>query len=345
MHRFRRPISIRNKRIVISKINRIGDVLCALPMASALKNKDASCTVIFLGNSYAADVISQYVDVDEFVAWDQWQPYSFEFIIEQMQALRADVILHVLPNRKIARLAKRAQIPVRMGTSHRLYHWTTCNFLVNIGRSKYPFHEMQFDFMHLHPFGFHKQFSLEEIIKLRQFRAFVCPLELQPLLMRSKFNLILHPKTFVEKREWPIENFAELISRLDPQQFTIFITGTEKEGLKMRASCVEPFAHVHDLTGKISLNNFIHFVAHADGLIAASTGPVHIAANVGIHTLGLYTALRPYDSTRWGPIGPKAETLQSMTNNENLDSSLKNISVDSVLAVVKRWYRDWADKS
>jgi len=335
---FKKPLSLKQKRIVISKTNRIGDVLCALPMVSAIKRKEPHCHVIFLGSQYAQDVILQYADIDEFVAWDTW-PQEPAQRMEKMKALQADIILHVLADKHIARCAKKAGIPYRIGTSHRTYHWLTCNRRLDIGRSKMRLHEAQFDFMHLEPLGFKSLFSLDEIIQLRSFKPFHCPASVKPLLSHDKFNLILHPKTFIEKREWPLAHFAQLIAALNPDQFTIFITGTEKDGEKVRRQLIMPFAHVHDLTGKLTLRECIHFIAHADGLIAASTGPLHVAANVGIHTLGLYTPVWPYEPTRWGPIGEKAETLTAteLASAEDLDSSLASISVKDVVDVVQRW--------
>ena len=51
----------------------------------------------------------------------------------------------------------------------------------------------------------------------------------------------------------------------------------------------------------------ISFLNHADGLVAASTGPLHIAAALGKHALGIYPPIRPMHPGRWAPLGERAE--------------------------------------
>ena len=51
------------------------------------------------------------------------------------------------------------------------------------------------------------------------------------------------------------------------------------------------------------------FISKADGLIAASTGPLHLAAALGIHALGIYPPIRPMHPGRWAPVGPGAKVF------------------------------------
>jgi ADP-heptose:LPS heptosyltransferase len=64
-----------------------------------------------------------------------------------------------------------------------------------------------------------------------------------------------------------------------------------------------------DLTGRLSLGQLMSFLSRADGLVAASTGPLHLAAAVGINAMGIYPPIRPMHPGRWAPIGPKAKVF------------------------------------
>ena len=88
-----------------------------------------------------------------------------------------------------------------------------------------------------------------------------------------------------------------------------------------------------DITGKFGIEKFYHFVQCADGLVACSTGPLHIAAAKGIHALGLYPSARPKHAGRWGPLGPKAEYIE---DTASMDDPL-NIPVDVVYERVMNW--------
>jgi len=63
------------------------------------------------------------------------------------------------------------------------------------------------------------------------------------------------------------------------------------------------------LLGKLSLNEFISLIANSDGLIAASTGPLHMASSLGVNAIGLYSSRRPIHPGRWSPIGKKAQSV------------------------------------
>jgi ADP-heptose:LPS heptosyltransferase len=99
-----------------------------------------------------------------------------------------------------------------------------------------------------------------------------------------------------------LDNFNSLIGLLPPEKFKLFITGSAAEGRQADA-LFSRHPSLTDLTGKLSLAQLIGFISAADGLIAASTGPLHIAAALGIHALGLYPPRRPIHPGRWGPIG------------------------------------------
>jgi ADP-heptose:LPS heptosyltransferase len=94
-------------------------------------------------------------------------------------------------------------------------------------------------------------------------------------------------------------------------RFNILITGNSEEGTIIQSQLPDIFsmAHVTNVTGKFSLEEFIIFVQCCDGLLAGSTGPLHIAALSGKHALGLYPSRRPMHAMRWAPIGDKAEYI------------------------------------
>jgi ADP-heptose:LPS heptosyltransferase len=66
---------------------------------------------------------------------------------------------------------------------------------------------------------------------------------------------------------------------------------------------------VNDITGKMSLSEFMAFINLCDGLLACSTGPLHIAAALGKDALGIYSPMRPVHPGRWAPLGNKAKVF------------------------------------
>lgn len=333
------------KRILISKTNQIGDVTFALPLASAIKQASPTAQIIFLGREYTRALIEHYRDVDEFADWDSIAQRDDKDALAALCALNIDIILHVQPNKRLAYLAKKAKIPLRIGTSTRLYHWLTCNRRVKISRKHSPLHETQLDMQYLKALGLPGEYTLAQIIALRQFKPFKLSKNVKQYLAADKFNLILHPKTRGEHIEWAPEHFAQLIERLPKERFHIIITGSAKEGKQVRDTMITPFSHVVDLCGVLTLAQLQTLIAHAGGLIAASTGPVHLAASFGIHTLGLYAPIKPFHAGRWGPVGKQAQVLCinkdcNWCRDGRPCRCINKISVDRVYHSVMQWLED-----
>lgn len=298
------------KNIIISRTDGIGDVLLALPMAGVLKELFPACKVIFLGRTYTKPIVDICEHVDQFVAWDELIAKGEKHAVEELKKLQAEVILHVFPTRAVAEIARKAQIPLRIGTSSRHYHWHTCNRLIRLSRRKSIHHEAQLNLKMLVSLGAKKKFELEEIPAYYGFTK-VKPLEekYKALLSSDKFNLVIHPKSKGSAREWGMENFHRFMEIIPKDKFKIFISGTEEEGMMVRSSLLYNHPEVVDLTGKLTLDGLISFIAHADGLLAASTGPLHIAAALGKHAVGLYAPMRPIHPGRWAPVGKHAAFL------------------------------------
>lgn len=301
-------INQKPKRILISRTDSIGDVVLNLPVAGVLKKLFPAAELLFLGKDYTKDVINSCKHIHQFISWDELQLLKPEEAIDYLKQLNIDVIIHAFPRPEIASLAKKAGIPHRIGTTGRAYHLTTVNHLVLLSRKRSDLHEAQLNLKLLKPLGWKKELALDEIHKYYGLtKLSKLSHETKSSLSPNKFNLILHPKSKGSAREWGLDNFNQLIDILPKNQFKIFITGTREEGQLMKEALLDKHDFIHDLTGKLSLSQLIAFIASADGLVAASTGPLHLAAALGIHAVGIYPPIRPMHPGRWAPIGIKAK--------------------------------------
>ncbi|MDR1792819.1 MAG: glycosyltransferase family 9 protein [Bacteroidales bacterium] len=234
--------------------------------------------------------------------------------------------MHVFPVKNIVHLAKKAGIRYRIGTSHRLYNLLNCNVLVNISRKNSSLHESQLNLqllqkiLQIKPFQLHKKekgvsfssspLSLDEIYNLLNINLLDISTPVDNLLLKDKFNLILHPKSKGSAREWKLENYLQLIELLPVTDFNVFISGTKEEAQQMEKtllSKISSFPNVHNICGQLTLNQYITFISKCDGMLAASTGPLHIASILGKHALGIFPPMPPIHPQRWQPIGKKVK--------------------------------------
>ncbi|MEO6834266.1 MAG: glycosyltransferase family 9 protein [Chitinophagaceae bacterium] len=295
------------KRILISRSDAIGDVILTLPLASILKQKFPGVFIGFLGKNYTRAVIECCCAVDEFVDVEEFLKATPKDIAEKGQW---DAIIHVFPRADIARKAKQARIPWRIGTSSRLYNWLYCNKFVKLNRKNSNLHEAQLNAKLLRSFGIDKAFSIEELGRLFSFDKIPpLPEHFQQLLAPGKQHIILHPKSQGSAREWGLDNFEALIRLLPKEQFQIFISGTKQEAVLLQPLFEHIGEMVTDISGQMDLNEFIAFIDACDALVAASTGPLHIAAALGKKAIGIYPSIRPMHPGRWAPLGAKAVAL------------------------------------
>jgi len=296
------------KSIILSRTDSLGDVVLSLPVAGAIKKQDASIKVLFIGRTYSKSIIEASEFVDQFINFDELSKKTKTDQISFFQDINANAIIHIFPQKEIAKLAKKSNISIRIGTSHRLFHLLTCNRRVNLGRKNSDLHESQLNLKLLGPLSIKNNYSLGEISELYGFKKYVELNEnVNGLISARRFNLILHPKSKGSAREWGLENFAELIELLPENMYKIFVTGTKEEGSLMLDFLEKYKSRITDLTGTLSLAELLSFISKADGLVAASTGPLHIAAATGIKAIGIFAPMRPIHPGRWKPIGKKAD--------------------------------------
>ena len=328
-------------KVIISRTDAIGDVVLTLPVAGVLRKLYPDCRICFLGRSYTREVVQACIHVDEFLNWDEWKDLPEQHAIGAIKAVDADTIIHVFPNRQIARLAKRAGISQRIGTTNRIYHWWTCSRLVKLSRKNSPYHEAQLNLKLLVPLGAEDLYTLDEIGGYYGLtRLPPLPADVAARIDPHRFNLVMHPKSRGSAREWGLDNFDRLIRLLPKNRFNIFITGTKAEG-ELLQPLLKEHPELVDLTGRLSLGELMAFLSRADALIAASTGPLHLAAALGIHALGIYPPIRPMHPGRWAPIGPHAAVF---VKNEDCEACRKTADCTCMRGIGPQLLKDYLDR-
>jgi len=303
------------KKIVISRTDSIGDVALTLPLAGILKEKFPNVKIIFLGNTYTKPIIECCQNIDEIWDWNDLQKLNSTEQINWLKAQNIDSFIHVFPRKELARLAKKAGIKNRIGTSHRLFHLTTCNCRPGFTRKNSDLHESQLNVKLLSPFGIKKDFDLAELFNYSSFqKTLILPDFLSNFIENGKKNIIFHPKSKGSAPEWSLENYIELAQNLDSLKVNIYFTGTEKEGLLFRNQLPKQ-ENIIDLSGKMTLSELISFIAACDILLAASTGPLHLAGLSGINTIGLFAPQKPIHAGRWKPLGNKVFIIEAKNNS------------------------------
>lgn len=297
------------KHIAISRVDSIGDVLLTLPITAWLKEQFPTCRITFICKNYTAPIVKYYSAIDDIVKVDDLFTLSKSEQADAIESLGIDAVIHVFPKKELAKVFKKAKVPTRVGTSHRLFHLNTCNVRPNFTRKKSPLHESQLNFELLRPFGLKEIPSFEQVngyTSLFTIEKQELPEEFQTLL--TKKYVVLHPKSQGSAREWPIEKYTELATKLIRNGYEVVFTGTETEGQQFR-SLIPQDEKCLDSTGKLTIDQLIWLIKNAYALVACSTGPLHIAGFLNVKAVGLFSPRIPIHPGRWRPLGEHSTTL------------------------------------
>jgi ADP-heptose:LPS heptosyltransferase len=294
--------------IAVARRGHLGDMLVCLPLLGILKRQRPDLRICVVASPYTVPLLAASEWVDEVL--------PDHLVIEdpgQLSRRGIRAFINPLSDESLARAAYQAGVPLRIGDVERPAAARWCNRFVWSRRKWSKLHEAQIVLRHLAPLGLETRLPLSEL-KLLTRLSRVPPLDaaLRRRLCDASFNLVIHPKSLKSGREWPAQNFLRLIELLQDAPLRILLTGTECEREELLAECPALLCHprVEMLMGATPPAQLIALLAHADGLVAGSTGPLHIAAALGIHTLGLFPRRASMDSRRWQPLGAKSEALQ-----------------------------------
>lgn len=295
-------------RIILSRPDAIGDAVVTLTTAGWIKHHSPGTHITVIARRYAQAVWMHSAHADALIALEELQEAGDAGAVARLQAIHAGAIVHVFPHRDVARWAKAAGIPRRVGTSHRWWHWTTCNERVHFSRKRSLLHEAQLNIKLLEPFGVPVPATVHELVPHLGFRVPSPSPEVNALLMPGRKHLVVHP-LLGSGVGWGLENFATLIRSIDPQRWQVLVTGTKTEAERYRSALPIDLPHVTDTGGKLDLEGMIQLIGAGDAFVSASTGPLHIAAASGIRAIGLFSMRRPIFPARWAPIGRDAHAL------------------------------------
>lgn len=331
---------MKHSRVLIAKTTHLGDLVISLPMAASLKQFWPDCRVFFLTQSRTRDVAERCLDVDEV----HILPESFDDLVQLLVSLRLDVFIQVNTSHYLAKAAKSAQIPMRIGSAFRWYNWAYCNHRVAISRGYKNMNKRLLDLEYLKPLGLPIP-KMAELPTLYRFSQQDSASIIDKFgINLSKRRIILHPTLITAKaHQWPLAYYESLMREFDKEFVQWIITGTKADRAYL-GDFLNRNRHVDlvDTVGLLTLDELLTLMQSCDGLVAGNTGPVHLAGALGLKTVGLYQS-NVAVTARWAAVGSSVTLLQSaipcIGDKAGSDCScVKNIHVNDVVKIISTWF-------
>jgi ADP-heptose:LPS heptosyltransferase/GT2 family glycosyltransferase len=313
------------KRILVVKVDHIGDFVTAIPAIRRLKQIFPAAAIHVLASRAARALAETESCIDEFIEFeffhavsergpkqisndeyqalhDQLAPYGFDIAVDLRKHLDTRDVLRYTPARFLAGFDYMGQFPFLdialqwEGDRHlerKRSHVSDdlVNLIEAIGTA-----------------------GAAERTKLPRPPADRRPPEFLPDEARRLFDrpvVAVHPGVGNAMRQWPAEHFAALIDLLVEQNAVnaLLIGGGEEAELAAEVlGRVANRNRVVSVVGLTSLRQLPELLAACDLYIGNNSGPKHVAAALGVATIGIHSGV--VDAIEWGPIGERAVALR-----------------------------------
>jgi heptosyltransferase-3 len=279
---------------LIVRTDRLGDMILTLPMARAIKKELPNARVTFLLSEYTRPIVERAPDVDRIVAAGT----RFLDLVRQFKGAKSDVAFFPNPKFRFALAAFLARIPKRVSTAYRWYSFLFTHRIRGHRRTA-DRHEAEYNLRMLREVGVNADENTLAAITLQKEEKGSVESWLNQSPVDSKDFAVLHTTSGGSSKEWPLAYFAELARKLkEGLGLEVIVTGNARQ------------ANFADSTfnGR-TLPELGALLERASLVVSNSTGPGHLAAALGVPTVGLFPLPKALSKERWGFRGIKAKNL------------------------------------
>lgn len=339
------------RRILIIKPSSLGDIVHALPLLAGLRARYPRAHIAWLVGTSFAGLLEGHPDIDELILFDRkrygklWRNFralaEFVRFVAGLRRRRFDLVIDLQGLVRSGLFSIFCGAPERVGFDEaREFAWPCYTRRVRTGRG--PLHAVE------------RVLRLAEALRLparpprfplpRSERA---DIRVQGLIAAAvgepvKEWTAIVPGARWASKQWPARHFAALIDALhnDGRPRCVLIGGPDDAALAAEITRATR-APVVDLTGRTQLGDLVPLLAGAELVVSCDSGPMHIAAALGVAQVALFG---PTDPARTGPFSALAKVVQRTLDCRPClrricplghQACLDQLSADAVLATVR----------
>jgi heptosyltransferase III len=301
------------RRILVVRTDRLGDVVLTLPMFAILRCRYPDARLAFLGRRYVAGITSPHPCIDEHLWYDDGrEEVPFYRMLREIRRHRFDAVFVVHPRPRLAWMMLLAGIPVRIGSGYRWYSWMF-NRRVFSHRKTAARHELEYNLELLEKLDCRVPSPIEPEFGIaipETARAGANEILRRNGILEKEEYIVVHPSTGGSAREWPRTSLAELVRMLvRRRRVRVVMTGTAADIALHDALTGEAGEPLVSLAGQLSLVQLGAVLERGRILIVNSTGPLHLAAALGVPVLAFFPQIPVMGPGRWGPYTKRSRVL------------------------------------
>jgi lipopolysaccharide heptosyltransferase II len=300
--------------ILLIKPRAIGDVLLSTPVIRNLKGHFPHVHIDFLTEQFAADVLTGNPHLREVLTFNKKRDSTLS-IIHRIREKRYDLIFDLFGNPRTALITRFSGAQRRVGFPFRGRAYAYTDLVTPRGGEV---HNVDFNLDVLRYFNIPIVSTMPEFPIQQTHREFAAGW-LKEKGITGKTIVGINASGGWYTKKWNPRAFAELTDRFVQQDHLIplFFWGPgEKDDVIAIQSMMKTESY---LIPKTSLKEMGAFLESCAYLVSNDSGPMHIAASLGVPTLGIFGPTNPLLQ---GPFGEK----QRWVRHEGLDCLACNLT-------------------
>jgi ADP-heptose:LPS heptosyltransferase/GT2 family glycosyltransferase len=312
------------ERILVVKLDHIGDFVTSLPPIRRLRTIFPRARITVLAGPGSHGFISLEPCIDEFI------PFSFFHTRSQLgeRELTAEDYAGLAKQLKPYRFDLAVDLRKHPSTRDVL-KYTGARFLAGFDYlGQFPFLDIALDWDGDRKLQRKRSHIVDDLLTLvdaighatendrllMQPGPAAMPRAELPAKIRKLFArpvVAIHPGAGNVTKQWPEQHFSALIDLLIEKNHVNVLLVGGPDDVEIADSLIKSVLHrgaIASMAGDTSLANLPRLLKNCVLYIGNDSGPKHVAAAVGIPTIGIHSGV--VDPVEWGPIGPSAVALR-----------------------------------
>lgn len=281
------------RRILITQLGFIGDVILSTPVISALRDKFPGAELTVLTTLAAAPLVELHPAGVSVITYDKRGKErgikGFLKLRSKLQSKQFDAVFSLHKSARTALLHRFSDIPLRYG-----FKESALAFLYSktVSRKAY-LHDVERNLSILKTIGLEVQSPKLEIGLSKEILT-----RIESLIPKKKFAVIAPGSVWKTKR-WTVQGFSEVANRLSADGFDIVLIGSKDEQILGKVISSRCSDELNNYIGKLSLIESAAILSSASVVISNDSSPLHLASSFNIPTVALFCATVP--SFGFGP--------------------------------------------
>lgn len=302
--------------ILVIRTDKIGDVVLTTPAIAALRKRYPQAKITGVVSPVAAEIYRSNPHLNGSIVLDP-ALYSgflgFWRLVRRLRAEKAQAAVVFQAKLKVGLAVLFSGARYRIGPLSKWWSWLTYNYGRRQNRSAVEMHEADYNIQLLRELGvtvadtWEKTYLTVDEESRREATRFF----LEKGLSRRFKTVAIHPGMAGSALNWPESHYIVLGRRL-VRRYNVLVTGGPGEGALVervfqgiaRQQSYSPDSPTFaKYVGEKGLADTIALLDQCDGVVAPSTGPMHLSVALGKTVVTVFPPIKVQSAVRWGPYG------------------------------------------